>query len=354
MPYSIVHFVETDEVEIIPINWLSASKNKCWWPPYKSSERQSKAVMNGDTPNQQVWLSFDVKVLGGGKIFGSYNQAKNNVGKALEETDPEFESDLEVTGRGQRHKKTVHLPPPGDSDSEEEPPKMKQNRSIPTKTIPPPPQYFSLVGEGLQSEKEDGHESSLPGPSDPPSPTNSQQYQGTLSSEQVLSSSHELESRSIPQAEDIDTTFGRDNGTLPNAGNLVDDESDLKKLEDFAKASRITLITELQKGIRATKDVKIATQRILAKLLTDKYASSYNWIGSRGPKSPFSKSWMKHIIYEAIQGLENLGNADDDEIWEAIKNWLKNSNKRIESDRKKLEKSNAALPLRNTGPESDN
>lgn len=70
MPYSIVHFVETDEVEIIPINWLSASKNKCWWPPYKSSERQSKAVMNGDTPNQQVWLSFDVKVLGGGKIFG--------------------------------------------------------------------------------------------------------------------------------------------------------------------------------------------------------------------------------------------------------------------------------------------
>ncbi|XP_035712693.1 uncharacterized protein LOC118437626 [Folsomia candida] len=220
MPYSIVHFVETDEVEIIPINWLSASKNKCWWPPYKSSERQSKAVMNGDTPNQQVWLSFDVKVLGGGKIFGSYNQAKNNVGKALEETDPEFESDLEVTGRGQRHKKTVHLPPPGDSDSEEEPPKMKQNRSIPTKTIPPPPQYFSLVGEGLQSEKEDGHESSLPGPSDPPSPTNSQQYQGTLSSEQVLSSSHELESRSIPQAEDIDTTFGRDNGTSPNAGNL--------------------------------------------------------------------------------------------------------------------------------------
>lgn len=163
----------------------------------------------------------------------------------MEETDPEFESDLEVTGRGQRHKKTVHLPPPGDSDSEEEPPKMKQNRSIPTKTIPPPPQYFSklkprifyiplhqkssiinntvypgLVGEGLQSEKEDGHESSLPGPSDPPSPTNSQQYQGTLSSEQVLSSSHELESRSIPQAEDIDTTFGRDNGTSPNAGNL--------------------------------------------------------------------------------------------------------------------------------------
>ncbi|XP_035711570.1 uncharacterized protein LOC110855080 isoform X2 [Folsomia candida] len=77
-------------------------------------------------------------------------------------------------------------------------------------------------------------------------------------------------------------------------------------------------------------------------------------LGSRGPKSPFSKSWMKHIIYEAIQGLENLGNADDDEVWEAIKNWLKNSNKRIESDRKKLEKSNAALPLRNTGPESDN
>ncbi|OXA45001.1 hypothetical protein Fcan01_20273 [Folsomia candida] len=348
MPYSIVHFVETDEVEIIPINWLSASKNKCWWPPYKSSERQSKAVMNGDTPNQQVWLSFDVKVLGGGKIFGSYNQAKNNVGKALEETDPEFESDLEVTGRGQRHKKTVHLPSPGDSDSEEEPPKMKQNRSIPTKTIPPPPQYFSLVGEGFQSEKEDGHESSLPGP----------KFQKWMVRQMNVM---KAQLRQLQESVDVlvsnynwGTKTGGQNEKFPVGLLPVDDESDLKKLEDFAKASRITLITELQKGIRATKDVKIATQRILAKLLTDKYASSYNWIGSRGPKSPFSKSWMKHIIYEAIQGLENLGNADDDEIWEAIKNWLKNSNKRIESDRKKLEKSNAALPLRNTGPESDN
>ncbi|OXA45107.1 hypothetical protein Fcan01_20133 [Folsomia candida] len=283
---------------------------------------------------------------------------------------------------------------------------MKQNRSIPTKTIPPPPQYFSLVGEGLQSEKEDSHESSLPGPSDPPSPTNSQQYQGTLSSEQVLSSSHELESRSIPQAEDIDTTFGRDNGTSPNAGNLefqkwmvrqmnvmkaqlrqlqesvdvlvsnynwgtktggqnekfpvgllpVDDESDLKKLEDFAKASRITLITELQKGIRATKDVKIATQRILAKLLTDKYASSYNWIGSRGPKSPFSKSWMKHIIYGKL-----VRQFKDWKTWATLTTTRFGKQLKIGSkiptsvlNRKKLEKSNAALPLRNTGPESDN
>lgn len=56
-------------------------------------------------------------------------------------------------------------------------------------------------------------------------------------------------------------------------------------------------IRELQRGLGATKTAQKATQRILSKLLTDTYASSYNWIGSRGEKTAFSKSLMKHIIF---------------------------------------------------------
>ncbi|XP_035700765.1 uncharacterized protein LOC118433185 [Folsomia candida] len=77
----------------------------------------------------------------------------------------------------------------------------------------------------------------------------------------------------------------------------MDDNSDLEKLEDFIKDSKATLIVELQRGISGTKKLSNVTQRILKKLLTDKLASSYNWIGSRGGKLPFSKSFMKQIIF---------------------------------------------------------
>lgn len=159
MRFSIVNFIETNEIEIIPINWLSPSRDKCWWPPFKSTERQLKAAMGGDNPSKQ-WLSFDVKVVGGGKIFGespfycsrekylqnkfifyseSYQQAKSQLGKALDETEPEFESDFEVTGRGQRHKKSQRQEESSDSEREDG---LTKIPSKPNFSIPPPPQYF--------------------------------------------------------------------------------------------------------------------------------------------------------------------------------------------------------------------
>ncbi|OXA36536.1 hypothetical protein Fcan01_28467 [Folsomia candida] len=96
MHYSIVNFPDTDEVEIIPINWLLPSLDQCWWPPYKSMDRQVKAAMDADEPNIQTWSLFSVAILGGGKKFGTYQQAKHNIGKALDETDPPFESEVET------------------------------------------------------------------------------------------------------------------------------------------------------------------------------------------------------------------------------------------------------------------
>lgn len=113
---------------------------------------------------------------------------------------------------------------------------------------------------------------------------------------------------------------------------------------------------QLQQGIKGTRKVKSATHRILTKLLTDKFASSYNWIGSRGGKTAFSKCWIKKLLFgrafnsqtinfcnitfitnsnfvlDTIHGLLKL-TAEDDEVSEITKNWLKSSRKRIESAR---------------------
>lgn len=62
--------MDTDEVEITPINWLESTNEQCWWPPYKSLDRQVKAAMDGDDPNTDTWTLFKVVVLGGGKRFG--------------------------------------------------------------------------------------------------------------------------------------------------------------------------------------------------------------------------------------------------------------------------------------------
>ncbi|XP_035707604.1 uncharacterized protein LOC118436745 isoform X1 [Folsomia candida] len=450
MRFSIVNFIETNEIEIIPINWLSPSRDKCWWPPFKSTERQLKAAMGGDNPSKQ-WLSFDVKVVGGGKIFGespfycsrekylqnkfifyseSYQQAKSQLGKALDETEPEFESDFEVTGRGQRHKKSQRQEESSDSEREDG---LTKIPSKPNFSIPPPPQYFALVGGISQrSDRQDDHESGssihLPRHSPPVSDSHSQQENEEITSRSANSltfnklhspSPHgqmrdlspnnmlrqhctgELVNVSSNHSVEIDTQVeinqeisaniefqnwmvrqmnvvkaqlrqlqecvdallnscnlngqggGQSLNTLPAGLLPVDCDSDLKKLEDFATESRNTLIRELQRGLGATKTAQKATQRILSKLLTDTYASSYNWIGSRGEKTAFSKSLMKHIIFEAIHGIPKLSDAGDDEISNAIKDWLKNSNKRIESDRKRLAKSNANHPSVIAGFNSD-
>lgn len=61
--------------------------------------------------------------------------------------------------------------------------------------------------------------------------------------------------------------------------------------------SSIVQITELQRGISGTKKLSSETQRILKKLMTDKFAATYTWIASRGGKLAFPKSWLKQIIF---------------------------------------------------------
>lgn len=78
--------------------------------------------------------------------LGTYQQAKNNIGKALEETDPEFESETEKSVRELRHKKNMSNRNPSDSEEDAESvshkKKKKMSHVAKVKQMPPPPKYL--------------------------------------------------------------------------------------------------------------------------------------------------------------------------------------------------------------------
>ncbi|CAL8117622.1 unnamed protein product [Orchesella dallaii] len=97
--------------------------------------------------------------------------------------------------------------------------------------------------------------------------------------------------------------------------------------------ARNSLIIKL--GMRGGKDVRECTRRVMSTLLTDRVAERFSWLGSRGDKNAFSKSVLKDLVIDAVRanGKTNLASADD--VENAVKEWLKNSKKRLIAEGKK-------------------
>lgn len=66
MPYAVVLFTETNEVEVIPMSWLSVDQKIAFWPPYKQAEKAKAAVQNVTEPDE-TWGEFFVQVF---KTYG--------------------------------------------------------------------------------------------------------------------------------------------------------------------------------------------------------------------------------------------------------------------------------------------
>lgn len=75
--FSIVRFLDEDEVEIVPQKWWLASKNEqhqvCWYPRAGASEKIKKIV----DPSDETGSWFNVKVLGNyGKSISTPSEYK--------------------------------------------------------------------------------------------------------------------------------------------------------------------------------------------------------------------------------------------------------------------------------------
>lgn len=71
--YCVICFTEGDskETAVVPSKWLTVEKNvtKCWWPPFKTSDKIMSAVKRR-TDVSPTWKKFPAKVYRSfGKIF---------------------------------------------------------------------------------------------------------------------------------------------------------------------------------------------------------------------------------------------------------------------------------------------
>jgi len=61
--YAVTEFVETEEVEAVPTDWLFQNDSRCYWPDLKSTQKVTAAIKASAQPTKS-WSSFEVKVLG--------------------------------------------------------------------------------------------------------------------------------------------------------------------------------------------------------------------------------------------------------------------------------------------------
>lgn len=51
MNFAVVTLQDTDEVMVVASEWLSTDKKRCYWPPFKSTEKYLEAVKSNLEPS---------------------------------------------------------------------------------------------------------------------------------------------------------------------------------------------------------------------------------------------------------------------------------------------------------------
>lgn len=66
MSFSVVLFLETNEIEVVPSLWVE--NDSCVWPLYTNSLRLRKAIRDCEEP-QDAWNTYPIKIY---KSCGKY------------------------------------------------------------------------------------------------------------------------------------------------------------------------------------------------------------------------------------------------------------------------------------------
>ena len=67
--YQIVEFTDGSDpgsCDVIPVTWLNEDKTSCYWPPYRSTDKITKAVKAMAIPMIN-WTVYAVRIIGSAK-----------------------------------------------------------------------------------------------------------------------------------------------------------------------------------------------------------------------------------------------------------------------------------------------
>ena len=65
--YLVAIFIKTDEVAVIPHNWLISS-DQCIWPRYQTQIKTNKTVISSKTPDKD-WETYTIKIASGSGTY---------------------------------------------------------------------------------------------------------------------------------------------------------------------------------------------------------------------------------------------------------------------------------------------
>ncbi|XP_026145567.1 uncharacterized protein LOC113119987 isoform X2 [Carassius auratus] len=76
--YAVVTLQDSDELMVVPSDWLSLDKRHCYWPPFKSIEKCMEAVQNKLYPETEgkPWEKLRIIFLG---EYGTFEKAKEGL-----------------------------------------------------------------------------------------------------------------------------------------------------------------------------------------------------------------------------------------------------------------------------------
>nr|XP_055076227.1 uncharacterized protein LOC129455496 isoform X2 [Misgurnus anguillicaudatus] len=288
--YAVVVLKDSNEVMVAASNWLTPDKTRCYWPPFKSPDKCSDALMNRIVPLTagKPWEMLNIQFIGEHVTLEQAQKAKD----VLKQT-------YRITGIVKK---------PRLEDPQEMSKNLFNQPSVPsTSTSTGPADDKEEIIQMLREIKSKVQE-------------NSTMLKKLVKKEKPVSDPAPS-STSTPSK---DTTL---NLNLP-----------LKTFEDVERTEQ-----ELKKAKMRTKYIKYlsglggfgakeVTKNIMQRVLIDDLAKEFNWQG-RGEKRPFSRLALADIIKEAATFQRNIINKEDCEA--EIKKYLNYTADRINRKRQR-------------------
>ncbi|KAI8794344.1 transposase domain-containing protein [Biomphalaria glabrata] len=327
--WAVAIFNETEEVEAVPIAWLSPCQTIVSWPPFKATKVLK--CMKEQQPADKTWPTYQVRIL---RRYENFEEAKKGSILAQETSDLNEDISLLPLGRGARVTKKRTF-----SSSEEEIQPFKKMAEKAVTQLPVPPKVPKDLASG-ESRLE--NESTI-------------NILKTLVEvkHQVISLSQQVVglADTVQQLKDVIAQQARVIASLqpPPAEENFDVNLPLSSLEEFdfheEKLSddiyRKFLIAKLSHfgGIHLKHTIK----KILDYMMTTTLQCQFNWAGKPGWKgNGVARRGFQHcqlclVIADSVRLTKNLASTTNEEVFSSIKIYLRNARDRQGGRRRRLE-----------------
>ncbi|XP_031328595.1 uncharacterized protein LOC116176353 isoform X2 [Photinus pyralis] len=345
--FSLVEFAEESGggLAIIRTEWFTPRKQEAFWPPTKQSKTFEKVLLNEDQVIDNKWkLCFVRRTL-----FESddYERVKRKLPRA-EYTSDLQSSEAEVGSQGdadqdkfQKRKRAPSRRLLSSSSDEEQtskfprPPTLNLNKQI--RHVPSPRQL-----EICEPVPDLSSEQSIASTSQSSHNDNNTTLASCLSLQKKLvndiifiKEQNKLIIELLRQQKLTQEKIQFENALPANfpVKLPVNAEQEIQLLEQYLTIQDNYDLLRCHLSTFGGKNINDTTSNILKRVINDSVACSYNYLGTRSNKKPFSQLSLKKVVVDAVKAKQPQ--AVECDIEQVIKGWLKHAPQRCKLKKSK-------------------